>query len=115
MPTPNSSLNVSVSVLTLAILHAFAAPAFAADNDNAASDPQNMAEVVVTASKAPAAKRVAVGGFSDAPLLQTPATVTVISQKDMQDLQIRNTSEAVKLDASINDSYNAVGYAEQFS
>src|SRR5450830_1441132 len=115
MPTPNSSLNVSVSVLTLAILHAFAAPAFAADNDNAASDTQNMAEVVVTASKAPAAKRVAVGGFSDAPLLQTPAAVTVISQKDIHDRQIRNTSEAVKLDASVNDSYNAVGYAEQFS
>ncbi|MBB5366960.1 MULTISPECIES: TonB-dependent siderophore receptor [unclassified Janthinobacterium] len=115
MPTPNSSLNVSVSVLTLAILHAFAAPALAADNDNAANDPQSMAEVVVTASKAPAAKRVSVGGFSDAPLLQTPATVTVISQKDMQDLQIRNTSDAVKLDASINDSYNAVGYAEQFT
>ena len=33
----------------------------------------------------------------------------------MQDLQIRNLSDAVKLDASINDAYNAVGYAEQFS
>ena len=74
-----------------------------------------MAEVVVTASKAPAAKRASVGGFSDAPLLQTPASVTVISQKDMQDLQIRNLSDAVKLDTSINDAYNAVGYAEQFS
>ncbi len=79
------------------------------------ADTQSMAEVVVTASKAPAAKRASVGGFSDAPLLQTPASVTVISQKDMQDLQIRNLSDAVKLDTSINDAYNAVGYAEQFS
>ena len=111
-----STPNLSISVLTLAILHAFAAPALAAnDSAEAPADTQSMAEVVVTASKAPAAKRASVGGFADAPLLQTPASVTVIAQKDMQDLQIRNLSDAVKLDASINDSYNAVGYAEQFT
>ncbi|MFA6071022.1 MAG: TonB-dependent siderophore receptor [Janthinobacterium sp.] len=111
-----STPNLSISVLTLAILHAFAAPALAAnDSAEAPADTPSMAEVVVTASKVPAAKRASVGGFADAPLLQTPASVTVISQKDMQDLQIRNLSDAVKLDASINDSYNAVGYAEQFT
>lgn len=116
-----STPNLSVSVLTLAILHAFAAPAFATNDAAETADPQakaeaqSMAEVVVTASKAPAAKRASVGGFSDAPLLQTPASVTVIGQKEIQDLQIRNLSDAVKLDASINESYNAVGYAEQFT
>ena len=107
-----STPNLSVSILTLAIAQAFAATAFAAD---AVDTPSSMAEVIVTASKAPAAQRASVGGFSDAPLLQTPAAVTVISQQTMQDLQIRNTSDAVRLDASINDAYNAVGYAEQFS
>lgn len=106
-----STPNLSVSLLTLAIAQAFAAPVFA---DNAVDAP-SMAEVIVTASKAPAAQRASVGGFADAPLLQTPAAVTVISQQTMQDLQIRNTSDAVRLDASINDAYNAIGYAEQFS
>ena len=116
-----STPNLSVSVLTLAIVHAFAAPALAANDTadaaeaQAKAEAQSMTEVVVTASKAPAAKRASVGGFADAPLLQTPAAVTVISQKELQDLQIRNLSDAVKLDASINDSYNAVGYAEQFT
>ena len=116
-----STPNLSVSVLTLAIAQAFAAPAFALDAPYAANatdavdTPSSMAEVIVTASKVPNAKRAAVGGFADAPLLQTPAAVTVISQQTMQDLQIRNTSDAVRLDASINDAYNAVGYAEQFS
>ena len=112
-----STPNLSVSILTLAIAQAFATPAFAANNAVDAIDtaPASMAEVIVTASKAPAAQRASVGGFSDAPLLQTPAAVTVISQQTMQDLQIRNTSDAVRLDASINDAYNAVGYAEQFS
>ncbi|OYO30016.1 TonB-dependent siderophore receptor [Janthinobacterium sp. PC23-8] len=109
-----STPNLSVSILTLAIAQAFAAPVFADDAVDAADAP-SMAEVIVTASKAPAAQRASVGGFSDAPLLQTPAAVTVISQQTMQDLQIRNTSDAVRLDASINDAYNAVGYAEQFS
>jgi len=112
MPTPN----LSVSLLTLAIAQAFAAPAFALDTAAAdAADTPSMAEVVVTASKTPAAKRASVGGFSDAALLETPAAVTVISQQQLQNLQIRNASEAVRLDASINDAYNAVGYAEQFS
>lgn len=112
-----STPNLSVSILTLAIAQAFATPAFAANDTNDAVDTPaaSMAEVIVTASKTPAAQRASVGGFSDAPLLQTPAAVTVISQQTMQDLQIRNTSDAVRLDASINDAYNAVGYAEQFS
>ena len=112
-----STPNLSVSILTLAIAHAFAGPAFAANDgaDAVDSPPASMAEVIVTASKTPAAQRASVGGFADAPLLQTPAAVTVISQQTMQDLQIRNTSDAVRLDASINDAYNAVGYAEQFS
>ena len=85
-----STPNLSVSILTLAIAQAFATPAFAANNAVDAVDtaPASMAEVIVTASKAPAAQRASVGGFSDAPLLQTPAAVTVISQQTMQDLQI---------------------------
>lgn len=110
-----STPNLSLSVLTLALAHAFAAPAFALDTPDSAADTPSMTEVVVTASKTPAARRASVGGFGDAALLETPAAVTVISQKDMQDLQIRNATEAVRLDASINDAYNAVGYAEQFS
>ena len=70
-----STPNLSVSILTLAIAHAFAAPAFAANDGADAVDtpPASMAEVIVTASKTPAAQRASVGGFADAPLLQTPA------------------------------------------
>ena len=32
----------------------------------------------------------------------------------MQDLRIRQTTDAAKFDASVNDAYNAVGYSEQF-
>lgn len=86
----------------------------AAQLANAQSNDTKMTEVVITANRA-IADRSSVAGFSDAPLLQTPASVSVITREQMQDLNIRSTTDASKYDASIGDSYNAVGYAEQFS
>jgi iron complex outermembrane receptor protein len=104
-----STPNLSISLVALAILQAYAASA------SAQSAQQELPAVLVTGERSGAAGRASVAGFSDAPLLQTPASVTVISRAQMQDLQIRSTSEAMKFDASVSDSYNAVGYAEQFS
>ncbi|TWI66560.1 iron complex outermembrane receptor protein [Pseudoduganella lurida] len=73
-----------------------------------------MPEVVVTAVRG-SAPSASVAGFSEAPLLQTPASVSVITREQMQDLDIRSTTDAARYDASISDAYNAVGYAEQFS
>jgi len=73
-----------------------------------------MTEVVITANRV-AAERASVAGFSDQPLLQTPASVSVLTREQMQDLNIRSATDAAKFDASIGDAYNAVGYAEQFS
>jgi iron complex outermembrane receptor protein len=86
----------------------------AAQLAHAQSTETKMTEVVITANRA-IAERSSVAGFSDAPLLQTPASVSVITREQMQDLQIRSTTDASKYDASIGDAYNAVGYAEQFS
>ncbi|HWJ93079.1 MAG TPA: TonB-dependent receptor plug domain-containing protein, partial [Telluria sp.] len=93
------------SVLACAVLQAFSTAAFAQ---------QSIPEVVVSASK-PVAARASVGGFTDAALVDTPASITAIDTKQMQELSIRSTTDAVKYDASVGDAYNAVGYAEQFS
>lgn len=61
------------------------------------------------------ATTASVGGFSERPLIETPASISVITQQQMQDRSIRSTTAAVETDASVNDAYNAVGYAEQFS
>lgn len=74
---------------------------------------------VVTVTAAPdttgKATTASVGGFSERPLIETPASISVITQQQMQDRGIRSTTAAVETDASVNDAYNAVGYAEQFS
>jgi iron complex outermembrane receptor protein len=73
-----------------------------------------MQEVVVSGVKV-RANSASVAGFSSAPLLETPASVNVLTAQQMLDLQIRSTTDAAKFDASLSDAYNAVGYAEQFS
>jgi outer membrane receptor protein involved in Fe transport len=68
--------------------------------------------LLIHAAKADTAS---VGGFSEAPLLQTPASISVYTQQQMQDQGIRSTTDVVRFDASLNEDYNAIGYAEQFS
>ena len=56
----------------------------------------------------------AVGGFDDAPLLDTPASITVINAALIKDQQARLLSEVLRNDASVGDSYAPIGYYENF-
>ena len=104
-----STPNFPVSILTLAVLQAVCGAATAQTAE------QGIPAVVIYGARAEATNHASVGGFSDAPLLETPASVNVFARQQMQDLRIRSTTDAMKFDASVSDSYNAVGYAEQFS
>jgi iron complex outermembrane receptor protein len=105
--------NTRRSLLVLAVANALAAmsPARAQQAD------KTLPEVTVSATTEARARAgsASVGGLSEAPVLQTPASVSVITSEQMQNLGIRQTTEAVRLDASVNEAYNAIGYAEQFS
>ncbi|MGB6054677.1 MAG: TonB-dependent receptor plug domain-containing protein, partial [Burkholderiaceae bacterium] len=98
-------------IAALAPLYATGLPALAQ------SSAPELGTVVVSAPAAPPVKAddATVGGFGSAPLLDTPASITVFTQEQLQDRAVRQTSDALRYDASVNDSYNAVGYAEQFS
>jgi iron complex outermembrane receptor protein len=104
-----STPQLKSSLIALAVAQAFAG------NASAQSTEQKMPEVVISAAKTAPLDRASVGGFSDAPLQQTPASITVIGREQMQEFRIRQTTDAMLFDASVSDSYNAVGYAEQFS
>ena len=103
-----SQPHLKYSVLALAVMQAAASGA-------SAQNIGQMQEVVITGSKPVTAERASIGGFADAPLMQTPASINVIGREQMQDFGIHNSTDAMKLDASVSDAYNAVGYAEQFS
>lgn len=72
--------------------------------------------VTVTGEKADSyqARHAAVGGFGDAPLLDTPASISVVTEQMLADQQVRLLSEVLRNDASVGDSYAPVGYYENF-
>ncbi|MDR5172612.1 TonB-dependent siderophore receptor [Methylobacillus flagellatus] len=108
---PAFTFRQKLSVLAVACAYAPAALAQTADDsDNA------LPEVVVTsASTDGVARRASIGSFPETSLLQTPASVNVITQEQMQDRSIRSATDAVKWDASVQNSYNAVGLADWFA
>ncbi|KAF1032832.1 MAG: Ferric-anguibactin receptor FatA [Pseudomonas sp.] len=55
-----------------------------------------------------------VAGFNEAPLLDTPASITVINAAQLKDQQARLLSEVLRNDASVGDSYAPIGYYENF-
>ena len=108
----------NTSLIAAAIAQACAiAPAFAQTAQSNDAPENVLPAVTVTAAPDDGGKATtaSIGGFGETPLLETPASVSVITQQQMQDRNIRSTTAAVETDASVNDAYNAVGYAEQFS
>ena len=101
-----------LSLIALAV-----AQTFAWNTAHAQSTEKELPEVVVSGNRLSDAKaeRTKAAGFLDTALIETPFSVTAWTTLQMQDLRIRQTTDAMKFDASVNDAYNAIGYAEQFS
>lgn len=101
----------SLIALAVAQACAFAPVAMAESAENV------LPEVVVTSESAPdgIARNASVGGFTETPLLQTPASISVITSEQMQERSIRTATDAVKYDASVQNSYNAVGLSDWFA
>ncbi|MGF6591341.1 TonB-dependent siderophore receptor [Pseudomonas sp. 2835] len=61
------------------------------------------------------AREAAVTGLQPAPLLDTPASITVFSEQLLADRQVRRLSEVLQSDASVGESYAPIGYYENFN
>ncbi|VVP58551.1 Ferric-anguibactin receptor FatA [Pseudomonas fluorescens] len=60
------------------------------------------------------AQSASVGGFDATPLLDTPASISVVTEALIKDRQARLLSEVLQNDASVGESYAPVGYYENF-
>ncbi|GLK90369.1 TonB-dependent siderophore receptor [Pseudomonas turukhanskensis] len=112
MATPHHyPVRGQLSLLSLAIALA-SSPAWAdTDSSTTALDAVTVYGQDDTAYEA---KKASVGGFDNAPLLDTPASVAVITDARLKDQQARLLSEVLKNDASVGDAYAPVGYYENF-
>jgi len=101
---------LSPSAAALALL--FAAPTWA----QTAPTPQTLNAVTVSAKAAPVldADRADVGGFGQT-LSKTPQSITVLGADLLAATASSSLSQAIKLDASLADSYNTTGYVEGMS
>ncbi|MDQ7970728.1 MAG: TonB-dependent receptor plug domain-containing protein, partial [Oxalicibacterium faecigallinarum] len=99
-------------LIALAVASALTPAAFA----QTSTGENVLPEVVVTSAPAEGiARNASVGGFSEAPLRETPASISVITHEQMQERSVRSATDAVKWDASVQNSYNAVGLADWFA
>lgn len=96
--------------LLLALLAAALSPAQAADTTQAT----NLAPVKVKASTHDG-RDTAVNAWGQASLHDTPAAVTVIARRQLDDRQIRTLSELAREDAALGDSYAPIGYYQNLS
>ena len=64
----------------------------------------------VTVNERNAAPQADVAGFSDSPLARSPFAATLIDARTIEDAGARRLSDLYRLDASVSDAYNAVGY-----
>lgn len=78
-----------------------------------ASAPRALPEVRVEGSgSAPATERASVGGIGDAPLAETPQSITIIRTETLRELGAASLSAAMRSETSASDFYNTVGYVE---
>ena len=79
----------------------------------AAAQPAPLPAVEVRAQPAtPAQERSQVGGVSDAPLAETPQSITVLRATALRDAGATSLSSAIRSEPSASDFYNTIGYIE---
>ncbi|MGE7993208.1 TonB-dependent siderophore receptor [Pseudomonas sp. NPDC089554] len=61
------------------------------------------------------AREAQVGGWQAAPVLDTPASISVFSRELLDDRQVRTLSQVLQSDASVGESYAPIGYYENFN
>jgi iron complex outermembrane recepter protein len=71
---------------------------------------QSLTEITITES-APSQ----VSGFGDVPLGKAPFSAVTIDQQTLQDIGAQRVSDALRLDASVADSYNSPAYWDMLS
>ena len=71
---------------------------------------QNLTEITITAE--PSAQ---VAGFEEVPLQALPLSVTTIGYATLRDIGAQRITDAMRLDASVTDSYNLPAYWDKLS
>ena len=77
------------------------------------ADAPGLPEVRVEGRAAtPDRERASVGGLSDAPVAETPQSISILRASQARELGVNSLSSLIRSETSVGDSYNTVGYIE---
>lgn len=107
-------MNLPHTPLLLALLAALA-PAAQATGQSDTTQAKQLAPVRVQGQTHDDRHGTALDAYGNASLHDTPAAVTVIARKQLDDRQIRTLSELAREDASLGDNYAPVGYYQDIA
>ncbi|HEV2538631.1 MAG TPA: TonB-dependent siderophore receptor [Frateuria sp.] len=107
-------MNLPRTPLLLALAAALVPAARGADLPDAAQA-KDLAPVRVEGKTHGDRHGTAIDAYGNAALHDTPAAVTVIARKQLDDRQIRTLSELAREDASLGDNYAPVGYYQDIA
>lgn len=85
-----------------------------AQAQNTADGASTLPSVGVTAAAKRQAK-ASIAGLGDGPAWQQPVQAQTFSDEMLKDAQVKRLADVTKLDASVTDSYNSVGYWDYLS
>lgn len=85
-----------------------------AQAQSAADEASTLPSVGVSAS-AKRQARASIAGLGDGPAWQQPVQAQTFSEEMLKDSQVTRLADLTKLDASVTDSYNSVGYWDYLS
>ncbi|MCX7513511.1 TonB-dependent siderophore receptor [Frateuria hangzhouensis] len=107
-------MNIPRTSLLLALLSALAPATHAADLPDA-GQAKELAPVRVEGQTHDDRHGTALDAYGNASLHDTPAAVTLVTRKQLDDRQIRTLSELAREDASLGDNYAPVGYYQNIA
>ena len=110
------SLALFMPVLAVCLGKHDASAQTASPSSASTTAPQQLEPVNITSKAAPVLEvdRADVSGFGLS-LLKTPQSISVLSSDLLNAVAAQTLSQAIKLDASLADSYNTTGYIESIS
>lgn len=111
-PSPTTHRHLALSPLAVAACSLCLSLGVQAQNTP--DDVSTLPSVGVTAAAKRQAK-ASIAGLGDGPTWQQPVQAQTFSEEMLKDAQVTRLADLTKLDASVSDSYNSVGYWDYLS
>lgn len=112
-PPPTTRHQLALTPLALAVCSLCVG--MAAHAQSAATETEGSLPTVGVSATAPRQAKASIAGLGDAPAWQQPVQAHSFSDDTLKDAHVTRLADLTKMDASVSDAYNTVGYWDYLS